>query len=70
MMTPNRHKMALLTWAIIYPLITLLIWGLEPVLSGLPLPLRTLMITTLFVPIMSYVVMPYAQARLSQWLMM
>ena len=68
-MTPtNRHKLALLTWAVVYPLITGLLVILEPWLSGLALPLRTLLLTAILVPAMVYLAMPFATARLKGWL--
>ena len=68
MSVPNRHKMVLLTWVVVYPLITILLWGLEPFVGGLPLPIRTLLATAIFVPVMSYWVMPQAIVRLRFWL--
>lgn len=67
-MTLNRHKMALLTWAIVYPLITIILTTLEPVLSGIALPVRTLILTLLIVPILVYVAMPFATDRFKGWL--
>ncbi len=67
-MTPNRHKLALLTWLIVYPLITLLIALLEPLLGGLALPLRTGVLTAIMVPALVYLAMPYATRRLRGWL--
>ena len=53
----SRHKMVLLTWAGIYPTITLVLWLLLPtLLEYLPLPLMTLVVTGIVVPLMSYVV--------------
>ncbi len=67
-MTQNIHKVALLTWAVVYPMITLLLTGLEPFVSELATPLRTLILTALMVPAMVYVVMPFAKTRLKNWL--
>lgn len=68
MTAPNRHKLALLTWLIVYPLITALIALLEPLLGGLALPLRTCVLTAIMVPALVYLAMPYATARLRAWL--
>lgn len=54
---------ALLTWVAIWPLITALLLIGDPVLAALPLPLRTLVLTAILVPLMSFVVMP----RLTRW---
>ena len=56
-----RHRparSALLTWIAIWPLITALLTLGEPVLAALPLPLRTLLLTGVLVPLMSFIVMP------------
>jgi antibiotic biosynthesis monooxygenase (ABM) superfamily enzyme len=56
---PNRHKMVLLTWLGIYPTITAVLSLLLPVLlPRFPLPIVTLIVTALVVPVMGYVVMP------------
>ena len=67
---PNRHKMVLLTWLGIWPTITLTLWVLLPVLlTRFPLPLVTLMITALVVPLMGYVVMPALLRWFGPWVM-
>ena len=67
-MRPNRHRMALLTWAIVYPLITVLVATLDPVVGALPMPLRTLVLTAIMVPVMVYLAMPAATGRFATWL--
>ncbi|MEM7665516.1 MAG: hypothetical protein AAF250_06630 [Pseudomonadota bacterium] len=52
------HKTAMLTWAVVYPLITALLILLEPIVAELAMPLRTLILTAIMVPIMSYLAMP------------
>ena len=59
----EAYRAALLTWLAIWPLITLLLLFGEPLLAQLPLPLRTLVLTGILVPLMSFVVMP----RLTRW---
>lgn len=67
---PNRHKMVLLTWLGIWPTITLTLWVLLPLLlPRFPLPLVTLMITALVVPLMGYVVMPTLLRWFGPWVM-
>ncbi|MEL7527137.1 MAG: hypothetical protein AAFN16_15270 [Pseudomonadota bacterium] len=68
MAAPNRNRMALLTWAVIYPMITSLLAVLEPFLAGMPLPVRSLVLTGILVPVMVYIVMPLATQRFSAWL--
>jgi len=67
-MTPNRHKLALLTWVVVYPMITLLLAVLDPLLRDLAMPLRTLVLTGVMVPGLVYLIMPVATARLKPWL--
>ena len=64
----DRHKKALLTWLVVYPLITGLLALLEPRLDGLALPLRTLLLSAIMVPVMIYLALPLATARLGAWL--
>ncbi|MEM8794565.1 MAG: hypothetical protein AAGE61_03275, partial [Pseudomonadota bacterium] len=60
----SKTRMAFLTWIVVYPLITVLIMILEPVLAHLALPVRTLILTGIMVPVMVYFAMPFATARL------
>ena len=62
------HKLALLTWAVVYPLITGLLLLLEPVLGDVPVYLRTLLLTAILVPIMVYLAMPLATRLFANWL--
>jgi hypothetical protein len=61
--SPPRYKVALLTWATVFPLLTAANVLFGPVLALLPLPARTLLLTGLVVGLTTYVVMP----RLTQW---
>jgi antibiotic biosynthesis monooxygenase (ABM) superfamily enzyme len=56
---PPRHRMALLTWAGAWALITLILWGLGPAMEAWPLPLRTLAISALMVVGLTWVVIPF-----------
>ena len=59
--------MALLTWMIVYPMITLLLASLDLLLHGLAMPLRTLVLTAIMVSLMVYLAMPFATRRLGPW---
>lgn len=61
---PPRIKMALATWVGLYPLVSLLLWVLRPVVAQLPFLLSTLLITGLATVAMTWAVMP----RLTRWL--
>jgi antibiotic biosynthesis monooxygenase (ABM) superfamily enzyme len=55
---PPRYKLALLTWAGAYTVITLILAVLGPVMAPWPLPLRTLLLSVLMVVTMTWLVMP------------
>jgi antibiotic biosynthesis monooxygenase (ABM) superfamily enzyme len=65
---PPRHKMALLTWAGAWALITLILWLLGPVTATWPLPLRTLLISVLMVLGLTWVVIPNLTRIFATWL--
>jgi antibiotic biosynthesis monooxygenase (ABM) superfamily enzyme len=61
--SPPRYKIALLTWAGVFTLLTAANVVFGPLLALLPLPARTLLLTGLVVGLMTYIVMP----RLTRW---
>ena len=62
--------MVFLTWLGIWPTITLVLWQLLPVLlPRFPLPIVTLMITAVVVPLMGYVIMPTLLRWFGPWVM-
>ena len=66
---PPRYKIALLTWLGIFPPITVLLWLLGPVfLDRLHLVIRTLILTAVLVPLMTYVIMPWLTRLFARWL--
>ena len=69
MKPPKKWKMAILIWLAIYPLITTIfaLLGKQLILIE-PLPLRTLIITIIAVPIMVFVLTPTLQKVLHNWL--
>ena len=67
MQTPT-HKMALLTWAGAWALITLILWVLGPPTATWPLPLRTFLISVLMVVGLTWVVIPYLTRTFAGWL--
>jgi len=69
MKPPKKWKMAILIWLAIYPLITLIFTVLGKHLIQInPLPLRTLIITLIAVPIMVFILIPTLQKLLHNWL--
>jgi antibiotic biosynthesis monooxygenase (ABM) superfamily enzyme len=65
---PSKHKTALLIWLAIYPTINLIMWLLGDFLGSLPLPLRTLVMTLILVPLMVYVLLPLVNKAFRNWL--
>jgi len=65
---PPRYKMALLTWIVIFPLITLIVVVLGPAIDEFALAPRLAITTALAVPIMTWVAMPLATRLARQWL--
>mgnify|MGYP000738807251 CR=1 FL=1 len=64
----TRHKRVFLIWLAIYPLITVLFYVLGPHLQQFPVPLRTLMLTLVAVPIMAYIILPFYNKVFEKWL--
>jgi antibiotic biosynthesis monooxygenase (ABM) superfamily enzyme len=69
MKPPKKWKMAIVVWLAIYPLITIvfLLFGKYLVQIN-PIPLRTLIMTLILVPLMVFLVMPLLQKLLKNWL--
>ena len=65
---PDRHRLALLTWAVVYPVLTALLYLGEPLVADLVLPARTLVLSGVLVPFLVYVGMPLATRRFQIWL--
>jgi antibiotic biosynthesis monooxygenase (ABM) superfamily enzyme len=65
---PPRYRQALIVWLAIYPTITLLLELGGPVIDGWPLPLRTLALTAVAVPLMVFVLLPALQRAFAPWL--
>jgi hypothetical protein len=65
---PPPYKMALVTWAAIFPLITGVVVATAPLVGGLPLVARLAVTTAVTVPLMTWVVMPRVTRLLHRWL--
>jgi antibiotic biosynthesis monooxygenase (ABM) superfamily enzyme len=65
---PPRHKLALLTWAGAYILITAILAGLGPLMATWPLPLKTLLISVLMVIALTWLVIPSLTRLFHGWL--
>jgi uncharacterized protein len=66
--TPSRYKMALLTWAAAFPLLTTinLLFGAQ--LAALPLLVRTFVVTGTLVSLLSFVILPRLSRLCATWL--
>jgi antibiotic biosynthesis monooxygenase (ABM) superfamily enzyme len=65
---PSLHRMALLTWLGIWPLVSLALWLLTPYLMALPLLVRTAVLSGMLVLAMTYLVMPRLTSLATPWL--
>ena len=66
---PPRYRLALVTWAGAYGVITLILWLLGPTMAGWPLVLRTLLISVLMVNALTWVVLPALTRLFRAWLL-
>jgi antibiotic biosynthesis monooxygenase (ABM) superfamily enzyme len=66
---PPRYKLAVLSWAGAYALITLILWLLGPAMAGWPLMLRTLLISVLMAGALTWVVLPALTRLFRGWLL-
>ena len=67
-LTPPPYKMAIVTIAVIFVLLTSIIPQVHQLNAGFPSLLRTLMETTIIVVLMTYVIMPNVTRVLNPWL--
>jgi uncharacterized protein len=65
---PPRWKQAVITWLAVYPALTVTLAALGPFMETWPLPLRTLLVTLLLVPIVVYVIVPLLNRVFRGWM--
>ena len=65
--TPAARR-AVLLWTAVYPLITLVLALTGPVIGNWPLIARTLVLTLIVVPLLSFLIMPRLTDRFGGWL--
>jgi antibiotic biosynthesis monooxygenase (ABM) superfamily enzyme len=63
-----RYKTAAITWLAIYPTLTLILELFGDTLAKVALPLRTLVITALLVPVAVYALVPALRHAFAGWL--
>lgn len=67
-MRPPRHKLAIINWLAVYPLITLILWAAGPLFGGYPLWVTTLAVSLILVSLMNFLVMPMMMRLFAPWL--
>jgi antibiotic biosynthesis monooxygenase (ABM) superfamily enzyme len=65
---PSRYKLALITWAGAYAVITLILAALGPAMAPWPLPIRTLVLSVLMVATLTWLVIPALTRLCRGWL--
>jgi len=60
---PSKYKMTVVSWLALYPTVSIIFLVFGGLLEPVPLLLRTMMITGILMPLMSYVLMP----RFTRW---
>jgi antibiotic biosynthesis monooxygenase (ABM) superfamily enzyme len=66
--SPPPYKMAIVTWVTIFPLITLIVVAVAPLIGALPVVARLAVTTAVAVPLMTWVIMPRMTRLLHRWL--
>ncbi|NLE80393.1 MAG: hypothetical protein GX610_12560 [Rhodococcus sp.] len=54
----STHVRAFITWVAVYPTITIALMALQPWIGGLAVPVQTLVLTVLVVPLAAYGIVP------------
>lgn len=67
-MPRTSWKIALLTWIGLWPTVTVVMWVVQPQLQDLPVPVQTLLLTAMIVPLMAWVHMPLLTRLFRGWL--
>lgn len=68
MKQPPKWKFAIMVWLAIYPTITLVTFLIGDYIKQLPLPLKTLLLTGILVPLMVFILLPLLRNLLGNWL--
>ena len=66
--TPPRYKLAVVTWAGVYAVMTFIFAAAGPAMARWPLPLRTLVLSALMVAALTWLVMPALTRLFRPWL--
>jgi antibiotic biosynthesis monooxygenase (ABM) superfamily enzyme len=63
-----KWKFSIMVWVAIYPAITLLTYLIGDIIKNLPLPIKTLIMTGILVPLMVFVLLPILRKLMGNWL--
>lgn len=64
----SKYKMAVLIWMAIYPTSNLIFLLVGPWLDPLPVYLKTLVLSSILVPVMVFLLLPLLQKLFKNWL--
>lgn len=68
MKQPPKWKFAIMVWLAIYPTITLVGFLIGDLIKNWPLPLKSLLMTGILVPLMVFILLPLLRKLLGDWL--
>jgi uncharacterized protein len=66
--TPPRWKTTLMSWAAIYPVVVIVAYGMQELGFEAPIPIRSLVLTAIVVPVVAYLLAPQLGRLLHGWL--
>lgn len=62
------HKTAFVSWLAVYPIMNIVSYFFDDALMQVPLLFRTLILSAVLVPLMTYAVMPLYTGLFKKWL--
>jgi antibiotic biosynthesis monooxygenase (ABM) superfamily enzyme len=65
---PPRYKQAFVTWLGAYPVITVILWTLGPLMQSWPLPVRSLVVSFVMVAVLTWLVLPVLMRAFHGWM--
>jgi len=68
MKQPPKWKFAVMVWVAIYPTITLVTYLIGDYIKNFALPIKTLIMTGILVPLMVFILLPLLRKILGNWL--
>ncbi len=66
--TPAKWKVLAVSWLAIYPTVTAITYIMQALKFDPPVPLRTMVLSGLVIPISAYIVLPPIQRAMNKWL--